>query len=221
MFAPIRTEIAARFAAVELFFKASHGRGQSTGVKAQIDQTARGLAFVQMYAAYEYAVCAVVRTAVDRLVARRHPLRKLRPSLLALFLDPELSALKQCSGKRVWEKRSLLFQAAFSKKAAAVQNCVMPHDGTNFESTQLRVIFDVFGIKRTPARRLNHLARINEVVEHRNAIAHGRETAESVGKGCTRADVLHRIKQMKSVCLLLVTAVESHCSNPEKHQRRM
>jgi hypothetical protein len=66
------------------------------------------------------------------------------------------------------------------------------------------MIFRVFGINRLPVRRRAHIGRINEVVGHRNLIAHGTETANDIGRRYTRADISHITAQMRSVCLLLI-----------------
>jgi hypothetical protein len=89
MFRPLRAEVLGRFAAAESFFKSAPGPKRDT----LHEQIARGLAFVQMYAVYEYTVCTVFQTAVDVLVTHKHSTKKLTPSLMALFLDPELQSL--------------------------------------------------------------------------------------------------------------------------------
>jgi len=214
MFNPLKAEVVGRFTAVESFFKAAHG------LKGNEAQTARGLAFVQMYAAYEYTVTTVVQRAIDSLISHNHATNKLAPSLFALFLDPELTSLRDCPMKSEWERRLDLFKRVFDDAPAIVSNTVFPKDGTHFRSSQLQMIFRVLGINRTPAQRHRHLHRINEVVEARNAIAHGRETADGVGRRFTRAEVLHAIQQMKSVCLFLISAIQNYCSDPNKHCRK-
>lgn len=214
MFAPLTAEVINRFAAVEACLKASKGQSMD------VEQTAKGLCFVQVYAAYEFTVRAVVRTAVDAITAHNHRTQDLIPSLMALFLDAELSGLKDCPAARTWEYRIKLFETLFSNRKAAVHNTVFPNDGSHFRDQQLQTIFNVLGIKRTPAQRKRHLFRINEVVGHRNNIAHGQDTAESVGQRYSRPEVLHIIRQIKSVCILLVSAVSLQCSQKRRHRRK-
>ncbi len=213
MWNPLRTEIADRFAAVESFFK------ETRDFKGVPGQTARGLAFVQVYAAYEYTVRTVMRTAVDAIKLHKPRTQDLLPSLMAVFLDSELKALKDCSPARIWKKRIELFKSLFSAAPANADNTVFPHDGSHFRHEQLQMIFDVLGIKRTPAQRRRHLFRIDEVVDYRNEIAHGRVTPDKVGQRYTREEIWRIIKQVKSVCLLLVSATEKHCSQPSRHRR--
>ena len=127
--------------------------------------------------------------------------------------------MRDCSPKSVWNNRLELFEKVFSNGKAQVKNTVLPKDGTHFRHSQLQLIFEVLGIARTPAQRRRHLQRIDEVVDNRNAVAHGRETAENIGRQYSRADILHRIKQIKSVCLLLISVIEHHCNDPVRHCR--
>ncbi len=153
MFNPLRIEVLGRFTAADSFFRFAHGPDRT----APQAQTAKGLAFVQIYAIYEYTVCTVFRIAIDSLVSHKHSTKALTPSLMALFLDPQLRSLRDCSPSNVWSRRLELFGTIFSRASAKVPNTVLPSDGTHFRHTQLELIFEVFGIKWMPARRRIHL----------------------------------------------------------------
>jgi hypothetical protein len=214
MFPALKTEIEDRFADMALFFDATKG---FTGDN---EMTAKGLMFVQVYAAYEYTICRVVELAIDAIKAHNHKLRDLSPPLLALFLDPELRSLRDVGHKGVWERRIKLFERAFSAARLDISaDTEIPHDGSHFRYTQLEMIFQVFGITRLPVRRRRHIPRINEVVGHRNQIAHGSETAEDVGRRYSRSEISHIMKQMKSVCILQVDVFEAYCDKKVRHRR--
>lgn len=214
MFLQIKAEVEARFAAIESFFRLTKGFQGDEGA------TAKGLVFVQTYAAYEYTVSSVVRTAIDAICRHNHRLQDLIPSLLALALDAELNSLRDGGERKVWENRLNLFEKALSKTPFdAIGNSVIPHDGSHFRYTQLQMIFRVFGIKRLPVRRRAHIGRINEVVGHRNLIAHGTEKASDIGRRYTRAEIAHIAHQMRSVCLLLIQVFDHHCVNAARHRR--
>jgi hypothetical protein len=211
MFEPLQAEVKQRFTAVEAFFKAAHN------LKGDAAVVARGIVFVQIYAVYEYAATTVFQIAIDKLKEHRHPMKSLSPSLSALFLDAELRSLVDGGAKQFWKRRVAIFEKAYSNEPATVANTVFPKDGSHFRKEQLQTMFMVLGIKRTPAQRQKHLLRVDEVVNHRNAVAHGRETAEAIGRRYTRAEILHIIQEMRSVCTLLVNAIRIHCDSPDKH----
>jgi hypothetical protein len=213
MFPALRIEVADRFTAVEKFFQ------QACRLNGELSQTARGLAFVQIYAIHEYTVVTAVEHAAGAVAAEGHPFTNLRPSLLALFLNAELQSVRD-SEKTQWESRLALFERASSKEPAVfVGAAVLPADGTHFRHTHVELILRVFGIKRKLTRRKRHLFLIDQVVNHRNEIAHGNFTAAEVGRGYSNEEVRARIRQMKSVSLRLIQILEEHCSDPTKHCR--
>lgn len=215
MFPTLQTEVEDRFNALQAFFATTRALRN-----ADAEATIKGLMFVQVYAVYEYTVKAVVREAIDGLKTHNHKLNQLSPSLLALFLDPELTSLKDIGPKRVWEARLTIFARAFSKDSLTLSSdTIPPNDGSHFRYSQLEMMFKVFGIRRRPVQRQLHATRINEVVGHRNNIAHGEESAEDIGRRYTRSEISRMLNQMRSVCLLLISAVGSFCSDPKRHRR--
>jgi MAE_28990/MAE_18760-like HEPN len=214
MFPALRIEVADRFTAVEKFFQ------QACRLRGELSQTARGLAFVQIYAIHEYTVATVVEHAAGAVAAHAHKYMNLRPSLLALFLDAEIRSVQDSGPKSQWESRLTLFDRATSKKPAAFVGApAMPADGSHFRHPQIELILRVFGIKRKLTRRKRHLFLIDEIVNYRNEIAHGNFTAAEVGRGYSNEEVRARIRQMKSVSLRLIQILEEHCSDPAKHCR--
>lgn len=90
MFPAIQLEVMRRFTAVKEHFRASRG---FTGEPGQIS---KGLVFVEIYAIYEFTVTNIVKGTTDGLAAHAYTYDALRPSLLALFLDPQLQSLRMC-----------------------------------------------------------------------------------------------------------------------------
>lgn len=215
MFPNLRSEINARFSRAEQLFRA-------TGVfKGDLASAAKGLAFVQLYAVYEFTVRSIVRAAIDSINAHGHKMKDIAPSLTSLYLDPELMALRDRGLTRVWEQRLRLFDRAFSADVVNLSNDTSPPtDGSHYRHSHLLMIFKVFGITRLPVRRRRHLYRIDEVVDNRNKVAHGKETAEDIGRRYTRADIAHIAKQMESVCVLLVSIFDGYCADASRHKRK-
>jgi hypothetical protein len=213
MFPALRLEIADRFTAVERFFR------QSSRLTGDLSQTARGLAFVQIYAIHEYTVVTAVAHAAGAVVSHAHAFTDLRPSLLAIFLDAEIRSVRDSESSQ-WESRLNLFEQATSKKPAVFAGVpVTPTDGRQFRRSQIELILKVFGVKRKPTVRKRHLFLIDEVVNHRNSVAHGNSTAAEVGRNYSNEEIRLKIRQMKGVCLRLVEILEEHCSDPNKNCR--
>jgi hypothetical protein len=214
MFAPLTTEINDRFAAINSFFLASRD------FKGDLAATAKGIVFVLVYAAYEFTVTGVTQTTIDEINSRGYRMKELTPSLMALFLDPEFMSLRDASQKNLWRARLKIFERTFADDLTALSNTTgPPSDASHYRHTHLEMIFSVFGIRGRPTRRKQHLFRIDEIVNHRNQIAHGSETAAAVGRRYTRDEVRQRIRQMESVCLFLVSAFDRFCADPARHKR--
>jgi hypothetical protein len=161
-----------------------------------------------------------VRIAIDAIAAHGPTYAKMRPSLLTLFLDREFCSLRDCSAKDLWDRRvELLDRASSSRQVANATSSPFPQDGTHFRKAHMLLILKVFGVRRKLTVRRRHLYRIDEVVNHRNSIAHGGETAGDVGRRYSRDEILQVIREIKGTCLRLIMIFNEHCSQPTKHCR--
>lgn len=217
MFPSLQLEVMDRFTAVEEHFRVSLPR--SVRFKGTPSQTTKGLVFVQIYAIHEYTVLKVVQYAVDAIAAHSHSYSSLRPSLLALFLDPQLAALRDCASKHIWERRLDLLDLAVSDKQASLAQSPNLGEGSHFRHAHVELILKVLGVSRTLTLRKRHLFDIDQVVDNRNAISHGGETAAEVGRRYSRQDILRSIRIMQSVCLRLILIVSEYCNDPARHRR--
>ena len=211
----LRSEVSARFENIRRFFEANNRR--NTG---QLATTAKGLVFVQIYAVYEYTINQTVSQAIESIKRHRHKIADLSPQLLALVLDPELRSLRDVQRRYEWDRRLQLFESAFSGRLVDLSgDTQLPTDRSHYRASQLELIFRVFGISRMPVRRRRHKHRIAEVVGHRNAIAHGRETPEDIGRRYTSSEVRKAIQQIESVCFLWISVFDEYSRSPERHRR--
>src|SRR5690349_20616324 len=105
MFPALRLEVTERFTAVEKYLKAYTARE----FDGELSQTARGLVFVQIYAIHEYTVKSVVEQSILAVIGHAHAYKSLRPSLLTLFLDPEITSVQNSGKDRIWAQRLQLF----------------------------------------------------------------------------------------------------------------
>ncbi len=215
MFPNLQLEVLDRFTAVEQFFRKSPKGPISP---ANVSQISKGLAFVQIYAVYEYTVREVTRTAIKEIADHGHAYAELRSPLLAVFLDSEMKSLLDCGDKDKWIRRlGLLERATSTSPITAVD--AMPHDGTHFRHSQVKLILKTLGVSRSFTYRKRHLYMIDQVVDNRNAIAHGDEPAEIVGRRYSRAEIHKTIRIMKGICLRLINVVSEHCRTPASHRR--
>jgi MAE_28990/MAE_18760-like HEPN len=216
MFPELQLEILDRFTSVETHFRNSPKA--TSGANTETSQTTKGLVFVQIYGIYEYTARNVTRAAIEGIAAHGHRMNELRTSLQALFLDPQLRAIRDCGEGTAWERRLDLVERAASREEIT-SVAAMPHDGTFFKHTQIVLILKVLGIKRKFTTRVRHLYKLDEIVNNRHSISHGEATALEVGRRYSRAEIMRDIRLMRGICLRLISIVAEHCSLPERHTR--
>lgn len=99
-------------------------------------------------------------------------------------MDPQLSAVRDSTDKAEWDARLNLFEK-YSQRTAVVPVAAIPHDCSHFRSAQLWMIFKTLGIKRPITHLKRHPQQIDRMVDNRNSIAHGAETAAEIGRNYT------------------------------------
>jgi len=213
MFAALQTEIMARCHAASTFFAAV------SGIPAPALAVAKGLMFVELYGTHEYTVLGIVRAALSAIKTRPTVIGSLKMELLSLALDPELESAGKCLQDNLWKNRMGLFRRVNSPDNVGIADTVFPKDGSHFRVRQLRTIWEIFGITTSIVLESKHLGYIDELVDNRNAIAHGRETAASVGRRYTSGDIADRITGNQQAWLHLVSCMQAHVANPVNLQR--
>jgi hypothetical protein len=216
MWPTLVAEIASRYAAAHTYFAAIAGPqgGPAVLPPPPHEVTAKGLIFVQMYAIYEHSVKNIVRLALAEMRGRAMPLNTIRLELMGLVLTPELQSVRDCGAETAWRSRVDLFKRIGAPDAIDVADDVFPSDGSHYRRRQLDTIWELFGLAVPVVHTPRALGLITELVEHRNAIAHGRATAEDVGRRFSRDDCYLRLDLTRDLCTYLATTMETHCSHP-------
>jgi len=191
---------------------------------AEFTRSAKGLLFVQNYAVYEYVVVQSVRELIAAANARERTLAGTRPELLSMALRGEFESVVDGSGGKTWQGRMALLRKARSREVAAIDEGLFPKDGSHFRPAQLRTIWDLFGLPGEVVPQPRLLGMITEMVENRNAIAHGSEAPFSVGGRFTAAEMGKRIDGTEEICTHIIETFKRHARHPEAfsaHDRRL
>lgn len=211
MWSDLQNEVADRILETRLFFR---GRRKGRIAEHAHRTVAKGLVFVQLYAIYEYTVKSIVKEAINDLKVKPTPISALRLELLSLALHPEVSSVIDSNRNKQWDSRVALFNKVNSVVPFDIDDTVFPDDGSHFRAAQLRTVWKLFGITQPIVPGNRFLGRIEELVEHRNAIAHGRDTASNIGRRFSVPDIDDRIDDTSELCMYLIKAVCVHCANP-------
>ena len=209
MFTDARIEVGSRIQEGTTFISIAMAARNSSAAA-----TSRGLLFVQLYGVYEYAVGASVQAALGFIQSQLLSCNDLRRSLLSLILQPEWTSAKTVGLRDVWEARhKLMTRLHDTSPLSSLQDAVLfPSDGSHYRRSQLATIWKVFGITSPIVPQSRLLGRIDELVDTRNAVAHGRQTAREVGQRHSNQDMQDRIADTDSIARHVIDTMDNHCS---------
>ena len=171
----------------------------------------KGLAFVQLYATHEYSVRSAVQATLVALRTAGVEMRTLRRDLLSLVLDSHWTSVSNSGRARVWDSRRALISSIDSVElTSTLKDDLFPTDGSQYRIQQLETIWKIFSVSPpvVPERRL--IGIIEELVENRNAISHGRFTPEEVGRRYSAQDIADRVEDTNTIAGHIVSSLESH-----------
>ena len=209
MFKAARMQVASRILDGQKFLSVA---AASSNSQADVAATCRGLLFIQLYGAYEYAVTTTVQAALDMIMQQSLGYGQLRRELLALVLDPKWRSAGQVGAKGLWDSRLALIEAMNDTTPIIdLDNKLFPRDGSHYRFRQLETIERVFGFKSPILPESRLIGRIHELVEKRNAIAHGRNTAREVGARFTNGDMESRVADTNTIAQHVIDSMENHC----------
>lgn len=215
MFSSIRIEIADRILATKQWYAAS----SSTQPPASV--ITKGLTFVQNYAVYEYTVIHSVTAALHHIKGQGLSLQDVRPELLSFILNSDIDSMLSTGLNQKWTRRIELFRRVLAAEPISTISfeTVFPTDGSHFRVAQIRTIWSLFGITASLVPNPRLLGRIDEMVEHRNAIAHGRESAAQIGGRFSDNDIQARIDDVQELCMHIVDTLDLHCQHAQNLTR--
>ncbi len=172
----------------------------------------KGLFFVHLYGAYEYTVKTTVSRTIDLINKKNPQLNNCKPLFLSIILNSELDSIASVGDKK-WEKRHTLFTKFNTNNIVQIQNDIFPTNGRNLKYRQLQSIWNSFSISDPILPRQSLGGRITELIENRNAIAHGNEPAATIGSLNTISELYIRHSEISEVCSYIIKTFEEYVKN--------
>ncbi|TFC01623.1 hypothetical protein E3O42_09620 [Cryobacterium adonitolivorans] len=169
--------------------------GESTvaGGSLGISRESRGLAMVVLFAAYEKLVHSLARELLETAATYRGKRKNLAPGIRLLSISGALSSVQSASKKNLWSKCGPKVSEHLELPASTLDTAIFPDDGSFMDESQITLFCEVFAISGWAATLGKAFFLLQEVREGRNAVAHGRMTAEEVGKSKTFGDTINKI----------------------------
>ncbi|WP_226704495.1 MAE_28990/MAE_18760 family HEPN-like nuclease [Microbulbifer elongatus] len=173
---------------------ASIEKGEEDGASSVEVKIQRGLFYVHLYSALEKAVNETIEQTILLVKQDAVKNKHYENTFNVISLNSKMQAFKHCSNKNYFSKSIEVFESLGSEERFDLSNTIFSENLQNIWYKTIQESIRSFGaepINIEPRVRLT----IDEVVDKRNAVAHGRETPVSVGER-HRSDML-RVKSQE------------------------
>lgn len=192
------------------FISSSESQNTTTPVSLEL-KIMKGLFYVHLYAAFEKTINETVETALSLISSKNIKNNHLSPTLLSIVFLDEMKSLKDGNHSNILIKSSKIFSESTSANIVSINETTFEGHLQNVWAKTINEVSAILGINDfsfTP----RVAATINEIVQKRNAIAHGRDSASSIGERY-RANVLReKMEIISSAVQEFIMAVEEHCA---------
>lgn len=175
--------------------------------------TLRGLFYVSVYGAIEYAVTHGTQAFINNLCSLSVNTKHLEQSLYAIALDSQLTSARDSGEKKKWESRRAIFKSMETGGICAIPDTVFGTYLHNVHPKTIEEIFSCLGVQKPVTSAESEIGYLREITEKRNAVAHGRETAGDAGKGLTKQDMEIRLTAAYSIGSYFLAAIDDHAAS--------
>lgn len=167
----------------------------------------KGLFYVHLYAALEKTVNEVIENTLLYVGSNNVTHLHLNNSFSPISLIDRLQAFKDCGHKNFLDKAMEIFSTMESSSVATINQSAFSNKLENIWMKTVDEVLKAFGISITVAPRIR--TTINELVDKRNAVAHGRESASRVGSSFRTNELRTRMNNVSDFAMDFVDAFEN------------
>lgn len=174
----------------------------------------RGLYYVHLYSALEKALNETIEQAILLIKSKNIKNLHFATPFNVISLNSKMQSFKQCGYKDYFDKSSEVFESINSEEVFDISNTIFSQNLQNVWFKTIQNTIRSFGaapIQVEPRVKLT----IDEVVDKRNAVAHGRETPTVIGER-HRANVLRtKTQEIQLVIEQVISTFEDYIANYE------
>ncbi len=156
-----------------------------------------------------------VQVLLQEMTKAAVPFRRFEHHLHAVVLDDHFRSLADPGLKPKWPKRRELLAKQISADPCSLNDTVFHDQLQNIWFITLSSIFEYLCIKRDPVPEDRMRGYIDEIVDNRNAVAHGRQSAHGVGRRITSSDLEERLDAVMKVVDHVLFCFEEYLQNRE------
>lgn len=174
----------------------------------------RGLYYVHLYAALEKTVNEMVEQALLLIKNDSVQNRHYKTEFNVVSLHPKMQGFKAAGYRDFFSKSIDVFSALDSNAPSEINNTLFYTNLQNIWFATLTQVLQCFGIAEFPIEPRVRVS-VDEVVDKRNAIAHGRESPVAIGERY-RSDVLRqRTQEIQLIVDQFIDVLETYVAQRE------
>lgn len=210
----VRQEAADRFQEAQSFLSAIKDLEKARRQHANEINVRKGLFLVLLYGAFEYSLTRTLTEVTVLINGCRVEYGHISELLYGLALDSQLASLTAPGAGRdsKWQRRAELFRIQTCAEPVVLLESAFAPELQNAWAKTIYKMFDVFGVRQPALYDPRVRQYIDDVVEKRNAVAHGRESAARIGQAYTTGDLQNLNDQLSKQTQYIFSVFESHIS---------
>lgn len=143
----------------------------------------RGLFFVHLYACLEYAVNQAAERVLTLISASEVEYRHFSPRFHVVSMSGGFVSVRDSGRGKKWIKRIEFVDKLFSDDKCNINSAVFSEDLQNVWVKTIDELFSCLGINSNPLPDMSYAGHIDEIVDKRNAVAHGRKSPSDAASG--------------------------------------
>jgi hypothetical protein len=170
----------------------------------------KGLFFVHLYSVLEFTVTSLAQETLQHIGTKNIQTNNYKPLFLSIILDSNCNSLEAGNGKKHWDRRRKLFQEIEDNNILPLDITILPTGEGNLKYNQLKSLLDTFCMTCDAVPEKRYIGRLEELVENRNKIAHGRESTVVVGSRYSISDLNIRLTDTIAICTYLTNVFDQY-----------
>lgn len=174
----------------------------------------RGLYYVHLYSVLEKAINETIEQVILLIKSKNIKNVHFSTPFNVISLNSKMQSFKQCGYKEYFERSSEVFESIDSENIFNISNTIFSQNLQNVWFKTIQDTIRSFGatpIQVEPRVKLT----IDEVVDKRNAVAHGRETPTAVGERHRTIVLRTKTQEIQMVIEQVVSTFEEYITNYE------
>ncbi|KMY28261.1 hypothetical protein ACZ11_23795 [Lysinibacillus xylanilyticus] len=180
----------------------------------EVENANKGLMIVNIYSILEYTVVSCVTNTLNIINDEEITFRESADIFKGIAIQNKLQAYSDSGIAKKWDKTWEITEIWDSEQIVEINNSLLPADGSNIKTKQLKSIFKSFGIEINPSNSLDiHTILVAEITEGRNAISHGRTRASEIGRRYTFADLVKKVNEINILLNFIMSSFSYYLEN--------